>query len=104
GRQEHQTKSSLAEAKLQGRHSVWSSAECGASAPPGTTETLRPFYTALRPVTRLMISTITAITKSRWIKPPPMWKPHPNSQRISRIAKIVQSILVTYGQQGCRKQ
>ncbi len=61
-------------------------------------------YTVLRPVTKLMINTITATTNNRWIKLPAMWKPNPNNHRINRIAKIVQSILVTSGQQSCGKQ
>ncbi len=46
----------------------------------------------LRPVTRLMTATTRAITSNRWIRPPATWNPQPKSQRIMRIAKIVQSI------------
>ena len=50
------------------------------------------FYTVRRPLTTLMMATIMASTSSRWIRPPAMWKPHPSSQRIRRMAKIVQSM------------
>jgi hypothetical protein len=33
-----------------------------------------------------------------------MWKPHPSNHKINRIAKIVQSILVTSGQPCCRRE
>src|SRR5262245_6294865 len=39
-----------------------------------------------------MISTITAITRSRWIRDPPTCPRRPRSQRTSRIMIIVQSI------------
>ena len=41
-----------------------------------------------------------AITNRMWIKLPATWKLQPNSQRINRIAKIVQSISVHLGQRG----
>src|SRR5579864_430417 len=39
-----------------------------------------------------MTATTNAITSKRWIRPPATWNPQPRSQRIMRIAKIVQSI------------
>jgi hypothetical protein len=49
-------------------------------------------YTALRPVSKFTTATTRAITRSKWIKEPATWNPHPKSQRISKIAKMVQSI------------
>ena len=53
-----------------------------------------PHTAVLRPLSKLTIRTTTAITSNRWIRLPATWKLKPNSHRISRITKIVQSILV----------
>ena len=44
-----------------------------------------------------MTKTMTAITSSRWINPPPTWPRKPRSQRIRRITNIVHSINFTSG-------
>ena len=49
-------------------------------------------YTA-RPVTSLIIITITAITKIMWIKPPATWNENPRSHKMSKITAIVQSMI-----------
>src|ERR1035438_10444521 len=54
----------------------------------------------LRPLTKLMIRTTTAMTNKRWIRLPAMWKLKPRSQRIKRMTKIVQSICSSYA--GCQ--
>jgi len=41
-----------------------------------------------------MTSTMTAITSSRWINPPPTWPRKPRSQRMMRITNIVHSIIL----------
>src|SRR5215468_7424436 len=51
-----------------------------------------PQTTGLRPVIRLISATTSAITSNKWIRDPATWNPHPNSQRMIRIAKMVQSI------------
>jgi hypothetical protein len=48
-----------------------------------------------RPVTSLTITTITTITKTIWIRPPPTWNENPRSHNISRMTAIVQSIALT---------
>jgi hypothetical protein len=45
-----------------------------------------------RPVTSLIITTITAITNIMWINPPATWNENPRSQRMNKITAIVQSI------------
>jgi hypothetical protein len=45
-----------------------------------------------RPVTSLIITTITAITSIMWINPPATWNENPRSQRMNKITAIVQSI------------
>ena len=39
-----------------------------------------------------MTKTMTAITSSRWINPPPTWPRKPRSQRMRRITNMVHSI------------
>ena len=53
-----------------------------------------------RPPTRLMTRTIRPITRSKWIRPPPICRVKPRSHKIMRATKIVQSIstsLLMYG-------
>jgi len=47
---------------------------------------------ARRPVINCTISRITAITRIRWISPPPTLSAKPSSQRMTRITRMVQSI------------
>src|SRR5580704_13041028 len=47
----------------------------------------------VRPVTSLIITTITAITKRMWIKPPATWNENPRSHKINKITAAVQSIV-----------
>ena len=51
-----------------------------------------PTNQGVLPLTRLMTSTITAITSSRWMREPPICPTRPRSQRTNRITIIVQSI------------
>lgn len=45
------------------------------------------------PWIRLMITTMTAITRRRWIRPPPTWPRKPRSQSTTKITTIVQSMM-----------
>jgi hypothetical protein len=49
-----------------------------------------------RPETSLITTTMTTITKIRWIKAPPKWNENPRSQSINKITAIVQSIFRLY--------
>ena len=52
----------------------------------------RNFQGHLRPVSRRTTITITAITSSKWIKPPPIDIEKPSSHRINKTATIVHII------------
>lgn len=43
---------------------------------------------APRPVSKLTATIITAMTKSKWISPPPKWSAKPKSQRTKRTEMI----------------
>src|SRR5579862_9117114 len=58
----------------------------------GCDQTCTDAHTTRRPVMSWMIRTTTAMTRSRWISPPAIWKLNPRSHRISRMTKIVQSM------------
>jgi hypothetical protein len=60
----------------------------------------RSHCTVLLPDTRLMMSTTTAKTSSRWMRLPATLKPKPSSHNINRTAKIVQS--TGHPSLGCR--